>query len=115
LLNNIFLWNAWNIIQVLSNHYITSIESTRRYWSWKELAYVPFLGSPNLSWTEPIYGNKFLNLLEFFSLRYDFSPSENILKGYTNQFPIQTSFDTVKTLMDRGEEDAIRSLEYCGL
>jgi NTE family protein len=61
--------------------------------SWKELAYIPFLGSPNLSWAMPAYGNKFLNPVEFFSIRYDFSPLEDILKEYINQFPIQTSFD----------------------
>ena len=93
LLNNIFLRNGWDIIRALSNNYIASFESVRRYLSWKELAYVPFLGSPNLSWTMPTYGSKFLNPLEFFSLRYDFSPLEDILKEYINQLPIQTSFD----------------------
>jgi NTE family protein len=49
-------------------------------------------GSPNLSWTIPIYGNKFLNPLNLLSLRYDFSPLKSILKKYIN-FPIRTSFD----------------------
>ena len=93
LLNNIFLRNSWDIMRALSNNYIASFESLRRYLSWKELAYVPFLGSPNLSWTLPVYGSKFLNPLEFFSLRYDFSPLEDILKEHIDQFPIQTSFD----------------------
>jgi NTE family protein len=93
LLNNVFLRNGWDVMRALSNNYIASFESVRRYLTWKELAYVPFLGSPNLSWTIPAYGNKFLNPLEFFSLRYDFSPLEGILKEYINQFPIQTSFD----------------------
>jgi NTE family protein len=92
-LNNIFLRNSWDFMRALSNNYIASFESVRRYLSWKELAYIPFLGSPNLSWTMPAYGNKFLNPLEFFSLRYDFSPLEDILKEYINLFPIQTSFD----------------------
>jgi NTE family protein len=91
--NNIFLEKGWDIMRTLSNNYIASFESVRRYLSWKELAYVPFLGSPNLSWTMPIYGSKFLNPLEFFSLRYDFSPLEDILKEYIDQLPIQTSFD----------------------
>ncbi|MGA7542407.1 MAG: patatin-like phospholipase family protein, partial [Nitrososphaeraceae archaeon] len=93
LLNNIFLQNGWDFMRALSNNYIASFESVRRYLSWKELAYVPFLGSPNLSWTMPTYGSKFLDPIEFFSLRYDFSPLETILKEYINQFPIQTSFD----------------------
>jgi NTE family protein len=93
LLNNVFLQNGWNTMRALCNNYLASFESVRRYLSWKELAYIPFLGSPNLSWTMPIYGNKFLNPLEFFSLRYDFSPLEDILKAYINLFPIQTSFD----------------------
>ena len=90
-LNNVFLKGGWDAIRVLSNNYIASFESVRRYLSWKELAYVPFLGSPNLSWTIPTYGNKFLNPFEFFSLRYDFSPLKDILKEYINLFPIQTS------------------------
>lgn len=94
LLNNAFLRNGWDIMRALSNNYIASFESVRRYLSWKELAYVPFLGSPNLSWTIPTYGNKFLNPLESFSLRYDFSPLQSILKEYINLFPIQTSFDS---------------------
>jgi NTE family protein len=96
LLNNIFLRNSWAILRALSNNYIASFESVRRYLSWKELAYIPFLGSPNLSWTMPVYGSKFLNPLEFFSLRYDFSPLEDILKEYIDQFPIQTSFDNAE-------------------
>lgn len=93
LLNNNFLRNGWDIMRNLSNNYIASFESVRRYLSWKGLAYIPFLGSPNLSWTMPTYGSKFLNPLEFYSLRNDFSPLEDILKGYIDQLPIQTSFD----------------------
>ena len=93
LLNNVYLKNGWNMMRAFSSNYFASFESIRRYLSWKELAYVPFLGSPNLSWTIPKYGNKFLNPLEFFSLRYNFSPLEDILKEYINLFPIQTSFD----------------------
>jgi NTE family protein len=92
-LNNIFLQYGWDVMRALGNNYIASFESVRRYLSWKELAYIPFLGSPNLSWTMPAYGNKFLNPVEFFSIRYDFSPLVDILKKYINQFPIQTSFD----------------------
>ena len=76
-----------------SNNYVSSFESLRRYLSVQELAYIPFMGSPNLSWTMPIYGNKFLNPLELVSLRYDFSPLKDILKKFVNHFPIQTSFD----------------------
>lgn len=60
LLNNMFLRNGWDIIRSLSSDHIASFESLR-YLSVKELAYVPFIGSPNLSWTKPIYENKFLN------------------------------------------------------
>jgi NTE family protein len=93
LLNNTFIENSWDVMRFLSNNYLASFESLRRYLSVHELAYVPFMGSPNLSWTMPIYGNKFLNPLGLFSLRYDFSPLKDILKEYINRFPIQTSFD----------------------
>jgi NTE family protein len=93
LLNNLFLRNSWDIMRAASNNYIASFESLRRYLSWRELAYVPFLGSPNLSWTMPAYGSKFLDPFKSFSLRYDFSPLEDLLREYANQFPIQTSFD----------------------
>jgi NTE family protein len=93
LLCNIFLRNTWDIMRALSNNYIASFESLRRYLSWRELAYVPFLGSPNLSWTMPVYGSKFLDPLKSFSLRYDFSPLEDLLRESINQLPILTSFD----------------------
>jgi predicted acylesterase/phospholipase RssA len=93
LLNNAFIEKGWDVMRFLSNNYVSSFESLRRYLSVQELAYIPFMGSPNLSWTMPIYGNKFLNPLELFSLRYDFSPLKDILKKYINNFPIQTSFD----------------------
>ena len=93
LLNNAVIENSWDALRFLSNNYLASFESLRRYLSVQELAYAPFMGSPNLSWTMPRYGNKFLNLLELFSLRYDFSPLKDILKRYINNFPIQTSFD----------------------
>jgi NTE family protein len=93
LLNNAVIENSWDVLRFLSNNYLASFESLRRYLSVQELAYAPFMGSPNLSWTMPRYGNKFLNLLELFSLRYDFSPLKDILKRYINNFPIQTSFD----------------------
>jgi NTE family protein len=92
LLNNV-VENGWDIMRFLSNNYLASFESLRRYLSIQELAYAPFRGSPNLSWTMPIYGNKFLNPLELFSLRYDFSPLKDILKKFINHFPVQTSFD----------------------
>ena len=93
LLNNAFIENGWDVIRFLSSNYVASFESLRRYLSVKELASVPFMGSPNLVWTMPIYGNKFLNPLELVSIRYDFSPLKDILKKFINQFPIQTSFD----------------------
>jgi NTE family protein len=92
-LNNILLRNFWGFMRVLTNNYIASFESLRRYLSWRELAYVPFLGSPNLSWTMPVYGSKFLDPFKSFSLRYDFSPLEDLLRESINQLPIQTSFD----------------------
>lgn len=88
-------WNSfWKYWHTINPEVFASPEAARRYWSWNQLANLPWGSTHNLSMTIPEFDFKYFDFNPAVSgwLAYDFYPLRKILED-SIYFPIKTSFE----------------------